>query len=54
MGSLLLLPLRSELTHHVRDSHSCDFIHGLHDKVFSTKVIVLIGSNDGKSLQQVE
>ena len=33
--------LRSEFTHHVRDSPSRDFIHGLHGKVFSPKAIVL-------------
>src|ERR1700720_3303698 len=53
-GPLLVPPLRSELTHHVGDSPSCDFIHGPHGKVFSAKAIVLIVSNDGESLQQVE
>jgi hypothetical protein len=53
-GPLLVPPLGSELTHHVRDSPSCDFIHGLHGKVFSAKAIVLIVSNDGESPQQVE
>lgn len=46
-GPLLVPPLRSELTHHVRDSPSCDFNHGLHGKVFGAKAIVLIASNDG-------
>jgi hypothetical protein len=36
----LVPPLRSEFTRHVRDSPSCDFIRGLHGKVFSAKAIV--------------
>jgi hypothetical protein len=46
--------LRSELTHHSRDSPSCDFIRGLHGKVFSAKATDLIVANEGEAPQQVE
>src|ERR1700730_2394410 len=53
-GPLLVPCLRSELTPDAPDSPSCDFIHGLHGKVFSAKAIVLVASNDSDSPQQVE